>query len=350
MPVLTSLKRSCLLTVFCVLCVIPRIVCAQNSSGNTILGKVRTPSGQTVSNIIVELQSGNGMLIAQTVTSNEGDYAFTGLTGASFSITVNDFRHEPFSERVEFPREASTRPGETIRTDIVLIPKSRPSETRGAVIFRQDVPEAAARAYQSALKLFSESKGNEAIAALKEAIKLFPNYFDAHVLLAQELIKQKEYQEAIVELDRARSINPKDDRPYELFGIALMRQGKYVLAARVFAEAANLNPFEPQYPFMRAVALVEHVSSTKIVSPANLDSDSSYALAEAEKSLLHAYDISHKKLSAVHFQLARVYEKRGERERAARELEEYLRENPNLTNAAAIRDAIKKLRAPAQTP
>ena len=43
---------------------------------------------------------------------------------------------------------------------------------------------------------------------------------------------------------------------------------------------------------------------------------------------------------------ARMYERSGDRARAADELEAYLKQNPSATNAAAIRDSIAKLRTP----
>jgi regulator of sirC expression with transglutaminase-like and TPR domain len=49
-------------------------------------------------------------------------------------------------------------------------------------------------------------------------------------------------------------------------------------------------------------------------------------------------------MQTVHLQLARLYEKRGDRARAAGELEEYLKKSPDAKNAPAIREAIKKLK------
>src|SRR5258708_2999537 len=77
------------------------IVEGQSSDGNVLVGKVRSHSGQTMANVIVQLESGNGVIVAQTVTSNEGDYVFQALSGASFVLVVTDVQHEPFAERVE---------------------------------------------------------------------------------------------------------------------------------------------------------------------------------------------------------------------------------------------------------
>ena len=65
----------------------------------------------------------------------------------------------------------------------------------------------------------------------------------------------------------------------------------------------------------------------------------------AESELKDADRLSSRKLVLVHIQRARLYEKRGEKKRAADELEEYLRQNPNAENAGAIREAVKKLRS-----
>ena len=68
-------------------------------------------------------------------------------------------------------------------------------------------------------------------------------------------------------------------------------------------------------------------------------------LEEADSELKDADRLSSRKLVLVHIQRARLYEKRGEKKRAADELEEYLRQNSNAENAGAIREAVKKLRS-----
>ena len=63
----------------------------------------------------------------------------------------------------------------------------------------------------------------------------------------------------------------------------------------------------------------------------------------AERDLAKAFELSGKKLPAAHLQLARLYEKKGDRARAADELEQYLRMAPDDRKADAIRSAIKTL-------
>lgn len=296
-------------------------------TGNILIGKVRTESGRPLSNVLVELQTGNGVLFAQTVTTNEGDYAFSGLTGASFILAVNEPDHDAFSERVELTRTATSRPGERVRVDLVLKPKDKAATPRAGTVFQQEVPEAALKAYRHGLRLLAERKSDEGTAALREAIRILPKYFDAHFALALECFRLRRPADATQELELARAINPKDGRLYHTFGLVLYEQKKYALAATVFEAAAKLNPANAEARLMRGAALIE-----------------TGRLNEAEQEIARADEISSHKLAIVHLHLARVYEKRGERIRAADELESYLRKNPGVDNASAIREAIKKLR------
>jgi Tfp pilus assembly protein PilF len=297
------------------------------SDGNILIGKVRAESGRPLSNVLVELQTGNGVLFAQTVTTNEGDYAFSGLAGASFILVVNEPNHQPFSERVELTRTATTRPGARVRVDLVLKPKDKEMTPRAGTVFQQEVPEAALKAYRRGLRMLAERKSDEGTAALREAIKILPKYFDAHFALALEFVRLHRTTEATEELEQARAINPKDGRLYHTFGLVLYEQKKYALAATVFEAAVKLDPANAEARLMRGAALIE-----------------TGRLKEAEDEIARADQISSHKLPIVHLHLARVYERRGNRSRAADELEAYLRQKPEADNAPAIREAIKKLR------
>ena len=314
------------------------------AQGHTIRGKVRNSSGVNMPQITISLESGNGGLINQTVTNNEGDFFFGGLGDTSYVITISAPDYNPILERVEFVRNIGPRdPGETRTVEITLVGKSSRSP-RAGFIFVQNVPKPAFSAFERATKLLGSGRTQEAQTELESAIKIFPDYCDAHFVLANVLAKQDKLDEAIKHLNEAQRVNPKDDRIWYAFGKALVQQHKYAVAARVFAEAENLNPLEPQYPLMQGTALIDQGTAVDAKTKQATD-ERAYLFAEAEKALMRAYERSDKKLAAVHLQLARLHEKRGERVRAAKELEEYLRQTPDAKNADAMREAIKKLRS-----
>ena len=340
--------QSVLLTAICCSLLLAGPVRAQTSDGNTIVGKVRTQNGRPAANVIIELQTGNGQPITQMATTNEGDFAFSGLAGASFYIVVNDPGHQPLSERVELTRLASARPGELLRIELTLIPKVGEEHALSArTSFSQSVPRAAQEEFGHAIKLFRENKPDEAIPTMRGAIKLFPAYFDAHFALGNELMNLNRLDEAIAELESARSINTRDDRVYQSFGLVLMKQKKPALAAAVFAEAFRLNPTNPQILLLRAMALLDQHAAIANGNSSEAAAERERMLAGAEAELARARELSGGKLAGLHLQNARVFEKRGQPKLAADELELYLKMSPDAQNAAALRDAIRQLRAPA---
>ena len=318
---------------------------ARAQAGHTIRGKLRSATGEVMPRIIVDLQTGNGFPVGKTTTTEDGDFEFNGLPGSSFLVVVAHPDYEPYQERVEFLSEAGeNRPGETRTVEMTLTPKPTAAFAPGRVTFAQNVPPPALAAYERGAKLSREGKPREAAVELREAVRLFPDYFDAHYTLGAELLKAGDHQEAIKEFEHARRINPKDDAVYGAFGAVMMLQRKFAVAAAVYAEAARLAPRKAQYQLFRGTALVEHALTLAPAAP-----ERKKALDDAEAALRKAFDLSNRRLASVHQQLARVYERRGEPARAADELEKYLRANPGAKNAEALRQAVKTLRASAAT-
>jgi cytochrome c-type biogenesis protein CcmH/NrfG len=313
------------------------------AQGNTIRGKIRNAAGVNVGRTSVTLER-NGAMVEQTVANNEGDFTFGGLTDTSYTVIVTAVDYIPVRESVEFVRSATAdQPGELRTIEITLTLKEPVRPPRAGINFVQNIPAPALAAFEAGLKHSRENRPTEAIASYREAIRLFPNYFNANLTLATELAKQGQLHEAITSLEVARAANPKDDRVYDLFARVMMQQRKYSVAARIYAEATRLNPAETQYLLARGTALIEQVVVIDGTPSTTAADERSFALAEAERVLLQAVK-QNERLADAHLQLARVYEKKGERTQAAEQLERYLRKAPNAKNAEQIRGAIKKLR------
>lgn len=317
--------------------------------GNVIRGKVRDSSGRNMSQVIIQLETGNGQQINQTVTNNEGDFIFAGLSETSYIIVISAPDFNAVNEHVDFVRTVTPDSvGEQRTVEITLIPKAAtPPLLSNRTIAGQSIPKVARDALDRAAKLAKDNKSQEAAGAMLEAIKAYPDYFDAHLMLAAELMKQGHLDDSIAEFEQARRINPKDDRVYQGFGQVLMRQKKYALAARVLAEAARLNQTDPNPLLLRAGALIEDAAAINPLASSAAATEQESAFALAEKDLQRAFELSGSKLAVVHLQLARLYEKKGDRQRAADELERYLKMAPDDKNADGIRGAIKTLRSPA---
>jgi Flp pilus assembly protein TadD len=288
----------------------------------------------------------NGRPIYETFTDLSGRFSFGGLVkgnyrliaegdGASFETTTVDAEVSAFGPAPQ-----------VFTQNIQLLPKRAVNTQPAGVVnaFTQEVPKAARVTLERAQKFSLEGKSSLALTMMQEALKLFPDYFEAHLALGNELLQAGRFDEAIATLERARQINPSDERLYQSFGLVLMRQKNYAVAVAVFAEASRLNPTNPLNALMRAIALIHHASTINQDASKEAAADRAFFLERAELALAQASNLSDKKLTADHLTLAMFYEMKNERARAADELEQYLRKAPEARNADSIREAIRRLR------
>jgi tetratricopeptide (TPR) repeat protein len=305
-----------------------------------IRGKVRATDGTPVNNAIVDLKIGGSAMISQTVTRNDGDFAFTSLVAGEYEVSVSAAGFDTGAQMVRFDDTGRMNFAQ-VRTIEVMIRRTRSNNAAiglPGTSFAQDVPREARASYEKAAAKLREGKSDEAVVFLREAIANFNDYFDAHFTLARELFRQGKDNDVLELLERARQINDRQDAVYQLFGMVMLKQQKFVVAEYAFSQAATINPTSAGAHFYRGVALIE------VALRAADDKQRATALADAEKELNRAFDISDQRLPAVHFQRARIYEKRGDKQAAIRELEAYLRAEPDVKNAASIRALIGKLR------
>jgi len=313
---------------------------AQNSM---LRGKVRGSDGVVLNDAAVELRGSSGAVIGQAFTRNDGDFVFTRLRAGEYELHVSLSGYQPNLQMVEIRSSirvsgASDVISEVVTVEVVLKRRAEPSLAPPGTNFAQDVPKAAREAYLKGISKLREGKSDEGIRELREATAEFNNYFDAHLALGSEFYRVGKDEEALESLEKARLINDKGAVVYYTFGLIMVRQQKFRAAEYAFGKAAELNDSHINAHFNHAVALIEVAVRSKDKS--EIES----ALANADRELDRAWDLSGKKMYTVLLQRARVFEERGDNEGAARELESYLKVDPDAKNAPAIKEAITKLR------
>ena len=317
---------------------------AQNSM---IRGKVRENNGTTVNNAIVELRQAAGAMIAQIVTRNDGDFAFKGLRAGEYEVLVTFAGYEPVVQLVELrdsmmvvnARDTNSEViTEVVSIEVMIRPRPEPVLSSPGTNFVQEVPKTARAAYAKGIAKIREGKSEEGITFLREAILEYKDYFDAHFALGSEFYRIGRDAEALEELERARLINERGAAVYYMFGMVMVRQQKFRVAEYAFGKAAELNTNHIAAHFNHGVALIE------VALRASEKSQIKTLLTEAEGELDRAWELSGKRMNTVFLQRARIHEERGNKEAAARELENYLKAEPNAKDAAALKEVIKKLR------
>jgi|SRR6185503_3534942 Tfp pilus assembly protein PilF len=323
------------------LLVLPAAAIAQNS---LLRGKVRGNGGAVVNNATVELRGSTGAVVGQAFTRNDGDFSFSRLSPGEYEVYITMSGYEPTLQRVEMRDSmrlstASDAISEVVYIEVVLHPRAEPALASPGTSFAQDVPKVARAAYTKGISRIREGKSEEGIALLREATAEFNDYFDAHLALGFEFYKLGKDGEALEALERARQINDRIAVVYYTFGQVMVRQQKFRAAEYAFGKAAELNDSHVNAHFNHAVALIEVALRTKV--PAEIQT----LLANADKELDRAWELSGKKLNTVFLQRARIHEERGDKAAAARALEGYLKAEPDSKDAAWVREAITKLKA-----
>ena len=310
---------------------------------NVLEGKVITPSGTQPTHPVRVKITMNGRPIYETFTDLSGRFSFPGLSRGTYQLTADGdgLTFETTTVAADIPAFGTGAQGFT--QDIQLRPITHKPNAQPGVVnaFSQNVPPAAKQALDAGIKLAEQGNTEAAIENMRKAIQVFPQYFDAHLQLGNVLLKIDQLQESIAELDKAREINPNDERAYQSFGLLLMKQRNYAVAVAIFAEAARLNPENPLNAVMRATALIHQAAGS--------EAERSTLLSRAEIALNQASTLSENKVKPDAMTMAMFYEMKGEPERAAAELEAYLKKTP-LKNPAPIQNEIKRLREKAVKP
>jgi tetratricopeptide (TPR) repeat protein len=285
-----------------------------------------------------------GRRIYETFTDLSGRFSFTGLAKGTYQLTA-DGDDQTFDRTTVYAEVTAFGAAPQLFTqDIQLQPiRSKPTGRAGVVsAFTQEIPKQAADAFERAQKLDEAGKRDSALRQYQEALRIFPTYFEAHLALGNHFLKAGQFNEAIAELDRAREINPNDERLYQSFGLILMQQGNYLVAVAVFAEAGRLNPANPLNPLLRGTALIYQAAAVAAATPSNAK-ETKRLLESADQALAETNKLSGGKMKADHSTLSTLYELKGDFTRAASELEEHLRQAPSGANTAEIKNRIKRL-------
>ena len=335
------MTRRILLQLCCAVFLLVGIAVSARAQNGIIKGKVRVPSGATLTGVIVELWRVGGME-GQTVTTRDGDFEFANLTPASYEIVIKQQGYQALSERAEFHASRNSGRTEILTVDITLKPDSReaPLPAGPATTFAQNIPPAAQKAYNEAIQKLKDSKPLEAIALLQEAITLFPDYFSAHYALAGELARQRKIDDALAELELARRVNDRSAEVYHLFGMLMGQQKKYSIAEYAFRQAIDRNPLGTASYVSHAVVLIELVKTDKE------SLENSKWLDTAEHDLNRAIELSKEKMASAFLHRAQVRELKQDKKGAVLDLERYLKLNPDTPSQGTIREAITRLSTP----
>ena len=309
----------------------------QNSLNGLIFDKNRNP----VADIEVELLDEYERLIRTVKTSSSGVYIFQSIRGGIYyvQVRVDGTNFKPSKERVQIGQTNFTNSttggisgSETLQLNFTLEvdPRRAGNQTplTNEVIFAQEIPEDARKAYEKALKSLDDKKPSEAVSLLQNAVGLFPEYFLALDTLGYEYINQNKFAEAEIAFEKAVRVNPKSFSSRYGLAVSQYKLDKKREAVKTLEEAVSLNPASINSYFL----LGRIFRDTK-------------QFDKAETNLKKAKELSKNKLPDIHWELALLYYHDLKKfDKAADELELYLKANPKAENKEQVNKLIKTFR------
>jgi len=322
-------------------CFLAEPVLAQQGR-NTVEGRVTTSENRPLENVRVFLLSDFYGQLAQTYTDGSGRYQFRGLRRANYYVQVepSGTGYERQTQRVEVNAPDLTGNGgaDYYRADFVLKPDragKRVGEDASpkTAIFYQNVPGPARDAFKQGAQSLERNELGAAEVALVQAIRLFPDYYDALELLGSMYVKYAQYDAALPLLGHAVEVNQRGWQAFYSLGVALIESKRLAEGLDALRRARTLNPDSINVNMRLGLELAKDERSHE----------------EALTALMKVTDLAGKRLPDAYLALASVYAKRKQYSEEANALEGFLRAVPDTPQREAIKRKIIELRQRAKS-
>jgi Flp pilus assembly protein TadD len=174
-----------------------------------------------------------------------------GTTNASGNLNIADvdpgdhYIHVRCPGKPEAAYFISPKANETAR--IGPLPDATSSSAEGDPVALAEDKAQLRRLVQQAVQLRAQARLDEAVAALRQAMKLDPENADLHRELGITFLLDKEWKRARVEMIEAIRHDQTDADAHNGLGYALEKLGDIEGALKEYRTATNLEPDDPTY-------------------------------------------------------------------------------------------------------
>jgi Tfp pilus assembly protein PilF len=301
-----------------------------------IRGSVRdAETHAALAHVIVTLDKETSGFVAQAETDGLGKFTFDGPGQDVFVVRIKPAGYQEMSHRVDLTMATtnyvSLEP-QRIRKDS---PPSLPPEGPDAQLSAREaaVPEKARKEFITGQQLFLQKKDLPAsLEHLRKAIKLYPNFSDAYVLIAMIHMEHSNATEAKSALQKAIEIDPRLAPAHLTLGMLLNHEKDYPEAEKSLVRGLELSPRSPS----------GHYELAKTYWALGRLQD---AEGHAQRAISLQPD-----LASAHVLLGNVAIRDHNSEAALKEFREYLRLEPNGSMAQGVRQIIDKIEHTPRNP
>ncbi len=258
-------------------------------------------------------------------SDSSGAVEFTGVAPDAYVLRAT--KHGYLDAEVQ----AEVRRGEFAKS-VAFSMQRTPAETnessQGSIALRNlSIPETAVKELQLGAKFLNTEKNpRESIIHFRRAIEIFPDYFEAHFLLGMAYVQLKSTRDAQEEFLKALALNPKSLSPYYPLSILLFAEKRFAEEERLLLRAMEMDKQGWQWPFELARCYAGQGSWDKALQYGKM-----------------AQQLPNTP-SKTHLLMADLYSNTGDTETAVREIEDFVRLDPESPYIPRARQALDELR------
>lgn len=202
-----------------------------------VSGQVRSADNKTIENAMVRIETHSGALVDQGTTDSMGRFRFTRLRSGQYRVSATSGTFVSPPQMVDLSRSS---PRVHLLFQLVAETPMFASPAKVGVIDAR-VPTAAKTAFDKGQASLVEQKTDVAISHFKKAIEIYPQFYDAHLLLGQLFMESSQWEKAEESFRQALTIDPKAVRAMVSLGEVYRRQKKYEQGVKVLAEAVKID-------------------------------------------------------------------------------------------------------------
>lgn len=297
-----------------------------------IVGTIRDVRGQTVSNVRISVIDENFQPIYTAFVDSSGRFNVRRVRTGKYIFRIDTTGTAYEQQETSWIELSSLRraggASEVYPMDFVLkFKKGEGPPGTSAPVYAQDIPKPALKEFEKATKELKNGKADQAVPALKKAIEVFPDYFEALELLGIEYVKTGQYDAAITVLTHALEINKRSARSMYGLGVAYLKLSRLQEAVSWLEKSAQAEPASANTQMMLGLAY-----------------GTGGAFDKSEAALKKALQTGGTAAAEAHFYLAGLYNKLNKYADARQELEIFLKESKSIKDPAQIKAMIESLK------
>jgi Tfp pilus assembly protein PilF len=213
-------------------------------------GQIRyAQGGRPVEFVLVRLENFRGGLAGETTTDRNGRFTFTGLTPELFIVSVRIPGFKEIQQQVDLRTQVT----DYVQLQLVSEEKNVPSQstTRRAAVVDANVPQAALTEFEKGRHAVLQGNNlDKGIVHLENAIRLYPQYLEALLLLGTAYMDKQDWVKAESALQQVLARDAKTTGAYFALGELYFRQKKYHEAEANMLSGVHLEPKSVQGHFL----------------------------------------------------------------------------------------------------